>query len=246
MNVSISIGQNHHYELREALLIYRSGDTSRSDRANAFVSRHTVAKTDGLRTPILGPAQPLTLEFLQTLARELGNYAAIEVLPVNVVARTERMIAWWTAGQKRQMFFSTTQGKLAKVNGAIFPQPPLLWMVNHRGLAIRAMQQDQRPAADTKLCFAPYWNLFEAGRVCLGSMRAPNASTVAAIDLWEQGFYESAFTHGNVGRVTRHRGGFEGLWKELAGKEIFPADSLVELAETVGDFLQGKERDHAD
>ena len=80
--------------------------------------------------------------------------------------------------------------------------------------------------------------------VCLGSMRAPDASTVASIPQWEQSLYESEFTHGNVGRLTRHRGGFEGLWKQLADQEEFPADSLIELPETVAEFLSGKRRDH--
>jgi hypothetical protein len=47
-----------------------------------------------------------------------------------------------------------------------------------------------------------------------------------------------------VGRLTRHLGGFEGLWKELAGKEHFPIDSLIELPETVEEFLSGKRRGH--
>jgi hypothetical protein len=75
-------------------------------------------------------------------------------------------------------------------------------------------------------------------------MRAPDASTVASIAQWEQSFYESEFTHGNVGRLTRHPGGFEGLWKEHAGKEKFPTHSLIELPETVGEFLSGKRRGH--
>jgi hypothetical protein len=44
--------------------------------------------------------------------------------------------------------------------------------------------------------------------------------------------------------LTRHPGGFEGLWKELAGKEEFPLDSLIELPETVEDFLSGKRCGH--
>jgi hypothetical protein len=75
-------------------------------------------------------------------------------------------------------------------------------------------------------------------------MRAPDASTVASIPEWEQSFFESEFTHGNVGRLTRHPGGFEGLWKELAGSVEFPTDSLIELPETVAELLSGKRRGH--
>jgi PRTRC genetic system protein B len=142
------------------------------------------------------------------------------------------------------MFFGTTQGDMAGMNGAIFPQPALVWMAMDHSLLVRALKENRRPAADTKLCVAPYWNVYDTGSVCLGSMRAPDASTVASILQWEQSFYESEFTHGNVGRLTRHPGGFEGLWKELAGKEEFPIESLIELPETVGEFLSGKRRGH--
>jgi len=91
---------------------------------------------------------------------------------------------------------------------------------------------------------APYWNVYDTGSVCLGSMRAPDASTVASIPQWERSFYESEFTHGNVGKLTRHPGGFEGLWTELAGQEEFPTESLIDLPETVGEFLSGKRRGH--
>ena len=142
------------------------------------------------------------------------------------------------------MFFGTTQGDMAGMNGEIFPQPALVWLAMDHSLSIRALKKNRRPAADTKLCVAPYWNVYDTGSVCLGSMRAPDASTVASIPQWEESFYESEFTHGNVGRLTRYPGGFEGLWKELAGKEDFPIDSLIELPETVEEFLSGKRRGH--
>ncbi len=140
---------------------------------------------------------------------------AVEFLPESVLARTERLIAWWTPPQKRAMFFGTTQGDMAGINGAIFPQPSLVWLAMDHSLSIRALKENRRPAADTKLCVAPYWNVYDTGSVCLGSMRAPDAFTVAAIPQWERSFYESEFTHGNVGTLTRHPGGFEGLWKDL-------------------------------
>jgi len=189
-------------------------------------------------------AKTLTIEFVQSLVQALGGRVQAEFLPDTVLARTERRIAWWTPPQKRPMFFGTTQGDMAGMNGAIFPQPALVWLAMDHSLSIQALKENRRPLADTKLCVAPYWNVYDTGSVCLGSMRAPDASTVASIPQWEQSFYESEFTHGNVGRLTRHSGGFEGLWKELAGKEEFPADSLIELPETVEEFLSGKRRGH--
>ncbi|HEV2133196.1 MAG TPA: hypothetical protein VGR47_02935 [Terracidiphilus sp.] len=63
MEVHISIGENHRFELREALLIY-------GDRQRSFVTRHKVALRQGA-PPTLEPAQPLTLGFVESLARSL-------------------------------------------------------------------------------------------------------------------------------------------------------------------------------
>ena len=72
------------------------------------------------------------------------------------------------------------------------------------------------------------------------------AASVAAIPAWERGFYESAFTHANVGRLTRHEGGFEGLWESLKGKRRrFPAESLIQLPQTLDQFVRGEQGNHA-
>jgi len=189
MNVNVSIGQNHHFALREALLIYRSTENQNGSFGDTFITHHEVSADNRATQPTLGPAKTLTIEFVQSLVQALGGRVQAEFLPVSVISRTERLTAWWTPPQKRQMFFGTTQGDMAGMNGAIFPQPALVWLAMDHSLSIRALKENRRPAAETKLCVAPYWNVYDTGSVCLGSMRAPDASTVASIPQWEQGFY---------------------------------------------------------
>ena len=232
MQVNISIGENCRVELREALLVY-------GDRETKFVTRHKITAHDD-RPPTLGPAQPLTVAFLESLARSLSGTYAAEVLPENILAKGDRMISWWTPACRRQMFYANAEGRAAALNGCTFPQPPLIWRVENGDLTIRALQQNGRPDASTKLAVAPFWNLSSDGRVCTGSMRRPNGASVAAIAEWEQGFYESAFTHANVGRLTRHEGGFEALWQELANEQAFPLDTLISLPQTLAQFVRGE------
>jgi hypothetical protein len=69
----------------------------------------------------------------------------------------------------------------------------------------------------------------------------PSSSPAATIPAWERGFYESAFTHANVGRITRHREGFEGLWASLSGKRTrFPTEALIVLPQTLAQFVRGE------
>lgn len=104
---------------------------------------------------------------------------------------------------------------------------------------MRALVKNMRPSASTQLAVAPFWNLSESGQVCTGSMRRPAVASVSSIAEWEKGFYESAFTHANIGRITRHAGGFEGLWSSLADKpKNFPADSLIVLPQTLPQFVR--------
>ena len=193
--------------------------------------------------PNLGPAQPLTLSFVESLVRSLYGTSNAEILPKNVLANGDRMIAWWTPACRRQMFYESPAQDVTQFNGRTFPQPPLVWRVENGDLKIRALAENKRPKADTTMAVAPFWNLSDDGRVCTGSMRRPDSAAVASIIQWERGFYESAFTHANVGRLTRHSGGFEGLWTELADKrKRFPVATLIRLPQTLAQFVRGERR----
>ncbi|MGD0894361.1 MAG: PRTRC system protein B [Terracidiphilus sp.] len=233
MQVHLSIGENHRFELREALLVYR-------DPQSSFITRHDVTVRKDA-PPTLGPAQPLTVAFIESLVRSLGGCVQAEVLPENILAKADHMIVWWTPAQRRQMFYENSEGKAAELNGCIFPQPPLVWRVSNGELNIRALSESKRPESPTKLAVAPFWNLSDDGRVCTGTMRRPDSASVGAISAWERGFYESAFTHANVGRLTRHEGGFESLWGGLAGRRRrFPVESLIVLPQTLERFVRGE------
>ena len=233
MQVHLSIGENHRFELHEALLIYR-------DRQSSFITRHDVIASKNA-PPTLGPAQPLTVAFIESLTRSLSGSVQAEVLPANILAKADRMIVWWTPARHRQMFYENSEGKAAELNGCIFPQPPLVWRVSNGELNIRALTENKRPDGSTKLAVAPYWNLSDDGRVCTGTMRRPDSASVASIPAWERGFYESAFTHANVGRLTRHESGFDGLWSGLTGKrEKFPLEALISLPQTLTQFVRGE------
>ena len=233
MKVEVSIGEMHRFELRDALLIYREGRRS-------FITWHAVtAQKQG--PPLLGPAQPLATAFVEDLAESLSGGVTAEVLPESVLAKTDRMIAWWTPRRVHRMFFENAEGKAQQLNGKLFPQPPLVWRVAHGDLKIRALSENKRPEAQTTLAVAPFWNLSDDGSVCLGSMRCPESASVGSIEAWERGFYESAFTHANVGRLTRHEGGHDALWAELVGKRTaFPTGALIRLPQTLAQFIQGR------
>jgi hypothetical protein len=89
MNVETSIGENYHFELHDTLLVYQGRGTS-------FVTRHEVTLSKSAPR-VLGPAQPLTVSFIDALVRSVGGNVKAEILPENVLAKGDRMIAWCDA-----------------------------------------------------------------------------------------------------------------------------------------------------
>jgi PRTRC genetic system protein B len=138
------------------------------------------------------------------------------------------------------MFFAAHDADAHKLNGQRFSQPPLVWKVNGKDLWVRALSESRRPAADTQLMIAPYWNVDgETGWTCQGSMRSPDVLGVGVMPLWEEAFYQSEFTHHTgARRLVSHPGGFLGLWGSLAGgHRKFPLKYLVSAKETLQEFI---------
>lgn len=232
MNVHLRIGDNRTFSLKQAVLVYQDG-------TRAFATLHDV-KSRPNESPYLCAGQSVTTGFLETLSKGLGASVKAEVLPERVLARTPELIAWWSGSQSRLMFFGLGNAEAQKLNGKMFPHPALVFMIHGRELFVRALAEDCRPTADTRLRNAPYWNADERGQVCLGSMRVPEEASVGSLSHWENAYFASEFTHpSGAVRLTTHPGGFLGLWSNLAGrKQSFPVKFLADSKQTLQEFVQ--------
>jgi PRTRC genetic system protein B len=232
MDAHVRIGDNRIFTLKQAVLLYQEG-------SRAFATLHEVkSRPDG--PPYLCAGQSVTTGFLEVLSKGLGANMAAEVLPENVLARTPELIAWWICAQPRLMFFGGGGPEATKLNGKMYPHPPLLFMVRGRELFVRALAEDRRPNANTRLKTAPYWNTDAEGRICVGSMRVPQETSVSSLSAWENAYFASEFTHpSGAVRLTSHPGGFLGLWSRLAERKRFPVRFLVDSKQTLGEFVRG-------
>jgi PRTRC genetic system protein B len=237
MQAYVAIRANCEFKLSEAVLVYRAGG------GGAFASLHRV-KQDDDGVPYLAPGDPLTTAFVRTLAEGLGAQVKPEIFPENILARTPDLLVWWSLPQRRVMFFGGTDQEARKLNGLVFPHPALVFKVVGKDLFVRALATTSRPAPDTPLKIAPYWNTDSRGLVCAGSMRVPESSDIASIPAFEAGYFQSEFTHAaGAVRLTSHPGGFIGLWKGLAGRKRFPVQYLIDAGETLHEFVaRGDER----
>ncbi len=239
MQAQISLSSTTSFELREALLVYRSDRDSNRMGTSAFVTKHGV-KFDQAGIPALEAGTPIHQSDIFTLIEQLRGALPVEFLPANVLVLTQETIVWWVPSSVRPMFYAKEKGReVAELSGKRFPQPGLIFRVQGGSLDVRAVAGNARPGQGTALYRAPYWNVNDNGDVCLGTARVPRSITVDSLPLWENAFFESEFTHPNAAhKLTEHSGGFVGLWKSLVGKRRFPVEYLADAGETLGQFIK--------
>jgi len=243
MNTSVSIGSSQDFRLSRVLLVYGTNSYNGFPYRHPFVTLHEVIhENDEAR---LSEGQLVTPQMLADLMTGLGRSTPLEILPERVLVRTADMIVWWAPASQRTMFFSDRGEDVAlkKLNGRRYPHPPLLFKASGSSLWIRALAVNERPKAETSLYIAPYWNCYDNGVVCTGSMRIPREKSVVAIDGWERAFFQSEFTHA-AGAVkhTNYPGGLLGLWQHVMGKDHFPVRYLVKARQILAEFV--RDNDH--
>jgi PRTRC genetic system protein B len=226
------------------LLVYGNSSYEGIPYRHPFVTLHDVMH-DGAAAR-LAEGQLMTPQMFIDLMTGLGRSVPAEILPASVLVRTAEMIVWWAPACERTMFFSDhgSAPDLRSMNGKLYPHPALLFKACGSHLWVRALAKDERPTAETKLRMAPYWNCYDNGVCCTGSMKIPQDKSVAAIDLWEESFFHSEFTHASgVCKHVRFRRGFLAMWQSLAGQKAFPAKYLVKLPQTLAEFV--RDDDHS-
>jgi PRTRC genetic system protein B len=238
MNTSVNIGCSQDFRLSHALLVYGRSSYDGFPYRHPFVTLHDVIhEAEGVR---MAEGRLLTPQMLVSLIAGLGHSLPVEILPERLLVRTETALVWWRPAQQARLFFSQTSADpmLKKLNGKLFPHPPLVFKAAGKHLWVRALYRNERPTAETRLYVAPYWNCYDNAAVCTGSMRLPEERSVSVIGQWEESFFRSEFTHGaGVRRHTRHQDGLVRMWHSLAGKNKFPAQYLVRSRQNLAEFV---------
>lgn len=222
-------------ELKGAILVYAG--------IEAIATTHDVSMVDG--KPIIQPGRLFTHDDLQTLHSGLAKGAskrrAVWVEPTLLAYGAERTI-WYSEPCKRAMFFKTAGSASSKAMNCkgMAPVPGLVWMRYRDALYVFAVRGAKRPQYDTKLLQAPFFNVYDSGRVCEGTAIRPgdDAPNIA----WENAFFQSRFTHSNVHEkdgLIKGQDPYE-FWAEMLRKpaDKFPEKRLVERNITVGSLTE--------
>ncbi|MCU8005387.1 PRTRC system protein B [Shewanella sp. SM96] len=171
---------------------------------------------------------------------ESNNLNAFEdFIEPHIIAQNSKILAWYTP-RKKQTLFLTQSSFLVTL-------PPLLYIykpVSSNGMAslsVFALACNKRPDTNTKLYHVPLPNIYESGKVCLGTMKIPQQMSDNIIDAVEKEFFCSKFTHPNHNHLTRKSVNIEAFYrqKEKSGKRILTSE-LMPTQFTVGQVLGGR------
>ena len=193
-------------------------------------------------------AHPLTVKEANVLAKSLQtdeekNKAFLKpkgILPTNILhinSSEKGTVLWYTKAQQRQLYF---------VNGLGIPNgkakvPPMLWLANKNSLSVFALSSDRRPIEKTPLHYAPFFNVYENGNVCMGTVNIDiqnSASVEEFIQAWESYFFNSYFSH-LLGNYNPIKGNCVTIWKDLIGTDNpFPKEVLKPNNRTLKNQLQ--------
>ena len=192
-------------------------------------------------------AHPLTVKEANVLAKSLQtdeekNKAFLKpkgILPTNILhinSSEKGTVLWYTKAQQRQLYF---------VNGLGIPNgkakvPPLVWFANKNSLSVFALSSDRRPTEKTLLHYAPFFNLYENGNVCMGTVNIDiqnSASVEEFIQAWGSYFFNSYFSH-LLGNYNPIKGNCVTIWKDLIGTDTpFPKEVLKPNNKTLKNLL---------
>ena len=216
-----------------------------------LVAEHRLYQREG--EVRLGSGQIIGPERIGQIVRELDEKAsrklAETVLPPQVIAQGDDMVAWHTPSQQRAMFFAVHgEGSFALQ----VAWPALLCVARGSHLWLAALASDTRPSGDTPIFFAPLMNQTATSGMCSGSIPMPPRATVENIPAFERAIYETNFSHVNGSNHLRYRGlssesdaisnaDHVAFWRGIQARRFkcFPSRHLLPMADTtVETFIQ--------
>ena len=145
-------------------------------------------------------------------------------------------VLWFTKSMKRQLFFTENLG----ISNGTAEIPAMLWLANKRSLKIFALSSNRRPTEKTHLFYAPFFNVYEDGNVCMGTVDVHIQNSTSLEEFtkkWENYFFNSYFSH----LMNEHNpinGNCVSIWKSLINtQKQFPKEALKQANRTLKNLL---------
>jgi PRTRC genetic system protein B len=236
MNVSEDF--NTQYKPVKALLIYQSERKDKHEYAGSdnestqvYVESYDIGRQGNpINAHPLSMAEMVSLSVLFQSTQELrSNFLKSKgVLPNKVLylnAQTNGFAVWYTPPQEVCLYF---------VPGLKIPNGPakiagLIWKATKDSLNVYSIKGKTKPTEKTTLFHAPFFNIYESGNVCMGTVNIEIdrfTSLEAFMGKWETYFFNSYFSH-TIGNHHKSED-LVALWQSLVGTgQEFPQEQLT-------------------
>jgi len=182
-------------------------------------------------------AHPLSLWESTQLANALDTSDELKrnflkpsgLLPKNVVYINpdhDGYAIWYTASQRVNLFFMESLG----IPNGMASLPPLLWKASKNSLYVYSLDSDSDINEESAIFHAPFFNLYEDGKVCMGTVSVnikADCLLEEFIYQWQQYFFNSYFSH-LIQEKSPAKGNLIQLWQSLVNsRKKFPLKSLI-------------------
>ena len=226
------------YHPKSALVFYQTKGTN----TDMYVEHFDMDKNGN---PV--NAHPLTVNEAKILAKALHTDKEKDraflkpkgILPTNILhinPSEKGTVLWYTKAQEQQLYFVSS---LDIPNGKAYV-PSMLWYASKNSLTVFALASDRRPTKNTPLYYAPFFNIYEDGKVCMGTVSIDiknSASVEEFTTAWEDYFFNSYFSH-LLGNHSLIKGNCVSLWKKLIEtSKTFPKEVLKKNNKTLKNLL---------
>ena len=105
-------------------------------------------------------------------------------------------MVWYTRPETRHVAFRNKSFDGDKAGSC--PLPGLVFFVKNDAWFVFAYAGKARPTEKTRLLRSPFFNVWQAGRICVGNIDLPKQRVNAPVEQWEDAFFGTWFTHPNV------------------------------------------------
>ena len=148
----------------------------------------------------------------------------------------QNKVIWFTKAMQRELYFTESLG----ISKGMANIPAMLWIANKNSLSVFALGSNHRPNENTKLFNAPFFNVYENGNVCMGTVDV-QIKKIASLEeftiAWENYFFNSYFSH-LMQDYNPINGNCVTLWESLINtNKSFPKEVLKKNAKTLKDVL---------
>lgn len=192
-----------------------------------------------------GEGKPLRKEDLIALADSIKTQQFTSLKMEGLIPENVLFFEPNIAGNKFMWFLlphkaTITFEKSVKIPSGEYHVPGLIMAVKNKDLYIYAYKGKMRPNEKTKLYHAPFYNTYDSGEFCMGTITETRAKAFLheEMDRWQRRFFGGVFTtaHDEKDRIAD---GWTFKKSYAAMKKAFPEESLLQANhKTIKDLLR--------